>query len=112
MIGCVLHCSVDVAYAIARRGDPPEWLLQALQIPHIGIDENGGAILPDISREESEAVVIECWRRFHGKVERCPELYRACQIYWDVCGGHEFEPFEEWHPPDEERVREIIERDR
>jgi hypothetical protein len=36
MIGCVLSSPVDVAYAIAR-GDPPEWLLRALEIPHLGI---------------------------------------------------------------------------
>jgi hypothetical protein len=111
MIGCVLHSPVDVAYTIAR-GDPPDWLIRALVIPHIGIDENFNAILPDISREQSEALVIECWRRFHGSVERCRELYYACQMYWGVCGGCEFETFDEWRLLDEERVREIIERDR
>ena len=107
----VLISSVDVAYAIAR-GDPPEWLLRGLEIEHLGIDANYHAILPDISREESEALVIECWRRFHGKVERSHKLYEACQMYWDVCGGHDFPPFDEWHLLDEERVRDIIERDR
>ena len=110
MIGDVLSSPVDVAYAIAR-GDPPDWLLRALEIPHLGIDANYHAIMPDISREQSEALVIECWRRFHGSVERCEKLYEACRVYWDVCSGHghEFEPFDEWRLLDEERVREIIE---
>jgi hypothetical protein len=98
--------------AIIARGDPPDWLLRALEIPHLGIDENYHAIMPDISREESEALVIECWRRFRGSVERSDELYEVCRVYWGVCGGKDFPPFDEWRLPDEERVRDIIERER
>jgi hypothetical protein len=110
MNGCVLFSSIDVAYAIAQ-GDPPEWLVRGLEVPHIGIDKEGRAIMPDISREDCEAVVIEAWRRFHGRVERSHELYEACKMYWGVCGGTEFEPFDDWHPDgDYSWVRDIIER--
>jgi hypothetical protein len=111
MIGCVLSTHIEVAYKIAH-GDPPEWLLRGLHIPHIGINADGGAIMPDISREESEALVIECWRRFHGSVERCHRLWEACRIHWDVCGGVDFPSFDDWHPLAEDRVRDIIERER
>jgi hypothetical protein len=111
MIGCVLTTPVDAAYVIAG-GDPPEWLLRGLEIPFLGIDENYHAIRPEISRDEAEAVVIECWRRFHGSVERCHRLWEACRIHWDVCGGEDFPPYDDWHPLTEEQVREIIGRER
>jgi hypothetical protein len=101
MIGCCLSTPVDAAYKIAQ-GDPPEW-----------IDENYHAIKPDISREEAEAVVIECWRRFHGSVERCYKLWDACRSHWDICSGKggDYPPFDEWYPSgDFSWVRDVIER--
>jgi hypothetical protein len=110
MIGDVLTTPVDAAYKIAH-GDPPDWLVRALEIPFLGVDENYWPIHPEISRDEAEAVVIECWRRFHGSVERCHDLWEACRIHWDVCGGRNFPPYDDWHPDgDYSWVREIIER--
>ena len=52
MIGCCLSTPVDAAYKIAR-GDPPEWLVRALEIPFLGVDENYWPIHPEISQEEA-----------------------------------------------------------
>jgi hypothetical protein len=112
MIGCVRSTPFDAAFRIAQ-GDPPEWLLEALRVPVLGIDENYHAILPEISQEEAEAVVIECWRRFHGTVERCHHLWDACRSHWDICSGEggDYTPFDEWYPDgDFAWVRDVIER--
>jgi hypothetical protein len=112
MIGCCLSTPVDAAYKIAG-GDPPEWLIRGLEMPFLGIDENYHAIRPEISRDEAEAVVIECWRRFHGSVERCHNLWEACRVHWDVCSGEggDYPPFDEWYPDgDYSWVRDVIER--
>jgi hypothetical protein len=43
---------------------------------------------PDISREVCAAVVIEAFRSVRGEVKpRSDELYEACRMYWDACGG-------------------------
>jgi hypothetical protein len=101
MIGCVLFSSIEVAYAVAE-GDPPKWLVRSL--------EHFRVIKP--SRDISAAVVIEAWRLLHGKVGPREKLYAACKMYWGVCGGEEYEAFDDWHQPagDYSWLRDIIER--
>jgi hypothetical protein len=42
----------------------------------------------EMGREVCAAVVVEAWRRIHGKVEpRSKKLYEACKAYWGACGG-------------------------
>jgi len=42
----------------------------------------------EMGREVCAAVVVEAWRRIHGKVEpRSKKVYEACKAYWGACGG-------------------------
>jgi hypothetical protein len=41
-----------------------------------------------MGREVCAAVVVEAWRRIHGKVQpQSKQLFEACKAYWGACGG-------------------------
>jgi hypothetical protein len=61
-------------------------------------------------REICAAVVVEAWRRIHGKPgRRSDRLYGACKEYWRICGGDEIgttDDIENWRRPVQRAIDE------
>ena len=48
----------------------------------------GGGPHPNVPRKTCAAVVVEAWRLVHGEPEPYSiELWKACNEYWQACGG-------------------------
>jgi hypothetical protein len=58
------------------------------QLAHAKSSPRGGGQRPNVLRKTCAAVVVEAWRLVHGEPEPYSvELWKACNEYWQACGG-------------------------